>query len=63
MTNSKATDQLSKVNKELKKSMKSSQGEAVRLSNKEVLSSTIKGNSNVSDIFGNLTNQTIEKKD
>ena len=55
LTNSKATKELTQVNRELKKSMQGSQGQATRLSKQAALSSTINGNKVVSEAIGTIT--------
>ena len=61
-TNSKATKELTQVNRELKKSMKGSQGEATRLSKQAGLNSTIKGNNVVAKATGTVTTEVIDEK-
>lgn len=62
VTNSKHTKELTQVNRELKRSMKGSNGEAVQLSKQAGLNSTIKGNKVVSEATGTVTTEVLDEK-
>ena len=62
VTNTKHTKQLAQVNKELGRSMKGSNGEAVRLTQKADLTSTIKGNKVVAESTGTVTSEVLDNK-
>ena len=61
-TNSKAKKELAKVTRELKRSAKGSNGEAIRFTQEAVLKSTIKGNEKVAEGAGNFTTESIDNK-
>lgn len=62
VVNSKHTKELTQVNKELKKSMKGSNGEAVRTTKQAELQSMIKGNKAVSETTGTVTTEVVDEK-
>ena len=60
--NSKHTKELTQVEKELKRSMKGTDGEAVRRTKQAELKSTVKGNEVASEATGSVTTEVVDEK-